>query len=143
MKSVICSNRMEWWSRSFFISAKKKNFIIWRLFKFTAPNLVGSDENYVDLPSFFIGEELDFVLELLPRGLPERFPHSVARAAVDDVIVVPLHWIFILQSLPPFLIELDCQDPVLGLLPQDDLIDAIHQRVPDDVHAERPLEVGR
>jgi len=141
MKSVICSNRMEWWSRSFFISAKKN--IIWWLFKFTAPNLVGSDENYVDLPSFFLAEAFDILLELLPGGLAKWFVHSVARAAEDDVIVLLLLWIFIIQSLVPFLIDLDCQDPVLGLVPEDDLIDALHQRVPEDVHAERPLEVGR
>ena len=122
---------------------KKKNFILWTSFKFTEPNLVGSDENYVDLPRFLLAEEFDILLELRPGGLAEWFVHSVARAAVDDVIVVLVIWIFIVQSLRPFLFELDCQDPVLGLVPEDDLIDAPHQRVPEDVHAERPLEVGR
>ena len=128
-----------------FLDFCKKDFILRRSFKFPEPNLVGSDENYVDLPSFFIGEVFDILLELLPGGLAEWFVHSVARAAVDDVIVVRPLWIWIVQSLVPFLIDFDCQDPVRGLVPDDDLIDALHQRVRDDVHAHagRPFEVVR
>ena len=126
-----------------FLDFCKKDFILWTSFKFPEPNLVGSDENYVDLPRLFSGEVFDIILELLPGGLAEWFVHSVARAAVDDVIVVLLLWISIVQSLVPFLIEFDCQDPVRGLVLDDDLIDVLHHRVPDDVHAGRPLEVGR
>ena len=92
---------------------------------------------------FFLAEAFDILRERLPGGLAEWFVHSVARGAVDDVIVVLLRWKFKIQRLLPSSCDLDCQDPVLGLVPEDDLIDAPHQRVPEDVHAERPLEVGR
>ena len=75
-----------------FLHFFEKTFV-WGSFKFTEPNLVGSDENYVDLPRFLLAEEFDILLELRPGGLAEWFVHSVARAAVDDVIVILLLWI--------------------------------------------------
>ena len=126
-----------------FLDFCKKSFSHETIFHFSDPKLVGSDENHVDFPSFFLGEAFDFLLENVPSPLAERFVHCVARAAEDDVIVLVPGWIFILQRVAPCLIDFDCQDPVPGLLLDDDLIDVTHQRVRDDEHAERPLDVGR